>query len=223
MKVLALSTAVLALVLSWPTYAQRDYNGDDDRRHDNRRNYDDDDDAWRHGDRRPRIDPRDHRRDDDDREAVWRRHYSHAYVYQDDPAYTECKKESDPAGVIAGAFLGGILGNAMSHGDSGATVAGVVAGGALGFGLTQKMTCEDRSYAYKTYNEGFNSGRRDAYYDWNNPGSKDRGRFHVRDYYNDESGFRCAYYDQTAWVNGHQERVEGRACQQPNGVWAIID
>jgi surface antigen len=210
MKALAFSVATLALMLSWPTYAQRGYHGDDDA-------------AWRNGDRRPRIDPRDHRRETNDREEAWRRQYSHAYVYQDDPAYTECKKESDPAGVIAGALLGGILGNAVSHGNSGATVAGVVAGGALGFGLTQKMTCEDRSYAYKTYSEGFNAGRKDAYYDWSNPRNKDRGRFHVHDYYRDESGFRCAYYDQTAYIKGHRERVEGRACRQPNGVWAIID
>ena len=29
--------------------------------------------------------------------------------------------------------------------------------------------------------------------------------------------------DQTVWIDGRRDRVEGRACQQPNGIWAIID
>ncbi len=213
MKNLALSAAALAalaLLCNTLAFAQPDVRWDDD--------------GWSRGDRRARVDGRDHRGPDrrDDREEVWRQHYARAYVYQDDPAYTECKKSSDPMGVIAGAVLGGILGNAVSHGDGGATVAGVVAGGAVGFGLTNKMKCEDRSYAYKTYNEGFNAGRRDAYYDWKNPRGG-HGRFHVVDYYEDEDGFRCAVFEHTVWIDGRKERVHGRACQQPNGVWAIID
>jgi surface antigen len=126
---------------------------------------------------------------------------------------------------LAGALLGGILGNAAGgryNGGAG-TVAGVVAGGAIGAALTSKMNCEDRSYAYKTYSDGFNAGRANAYYHWRNPDNGDRGDLRVLDYYRDEDGFRCAVYAHTVYVRGHQEEARGRACKQPDGTWAIID
>jgi Ni/Co efflux regulator RcnB/surface antigen len=160
-----------------------------------------------------------------DREELWRQRYSRAYALEDDPAYRECRNGPDPAGVLAGAVLGGVIGNvAGSRGNRGLpTVAGVIAGGAIGAALTNKMDCEDRSYAYRTYAEGFNGGRPNAYYDWRNPRNDHRGRMHVLDYYNDEDGFRCAVYAHEVTIGGRPEQARGRACQQPDGAWAIID
>jgi surface antigen len=215
-------SAVAAVLIATTAHAQR-WDNDrwgDNGRHDEYRN----EHPWRQGDRRPRIDPRDHRRDGpEDREDVWRRHYSHAYVYEDDPAYTECRKETDPLGVIAGAVIGGVLGNAASHGQGAVTVGGVIAGGAIGAALTQKMNCDDRRYAYETYSKGFNAGRKNASYSWKNPQDGHGGRFYVDDYYTDESGFRCSYYRHDVFIDGRREQARGRACQQPNGSWAIID
>jgi surface antigen len=160
-----------------------------------------------------------------DRNQLWQRRYSRAYTYNDDIAYTECRSRPDPAGVLAGALLGGVLGNAAGgRGDrGGATAAGVIAGGAIGAALTNKMDCGDRSYAYQTYSLGFNGGRPGASYQWTNPENRHRGEMRVLDYYDDEDDFRCAVFTQTVYINNRPEEARGRACQQPDGNWAIID
>lgn len=161
----------------------------------------------------------------DNREDRWRARYGHAYTVQNDPTYTQCKRQVDPAGAIVGAVLGGLLGNAAGgrRDKTGATVAGVIAGGAIGAALTAKMDCEDRGYAYRSYNEGFNSGRKGADFEWRNPDNGNRGKLHVIDYYKDEDDFRCSVYSQEVWIGGRREEARGRACQQPDGSWAMID
>ena len=158
-------------------------------------------------------------------EDRWRARYSRSYNLADDRAYSECRNKVDPAGVFAGAILGGILGNAAGgrRDSGGATVAGVVAGGAIGAALTSKMDCGDRSYAYKTYSDGFNAGRANATYTWRNPDNNNNGEMRVLDYYRDEDNFRCAVFSNTVYIGGRREEARGRACQQPNGTWAIID
>jgi|SRR5579871_5612777 len=161
----------------------------------------------------------------DDREGRWRQRYARVYTYNDDSFYQQCRSSVDPAGVIAGALIGGLLGNAVSRGGgrTGGTVAGVVVGGALGAALTRNMDCADRSYAYKTYYDGFNAGRTNALYEWRNPNNGHRGEFRVADYYNDPDGFRCANYTQQIFINGQPQAASGRACQQPDGTWAIVN
>ena len=154
----------------------------------------------------------------------WRERYQREYTYQDDIYYRECRTKVDPAGVIAGALIGGLLGNALGSGRSrgGATIAGVVAGGALGAVLTKGMDCEDQSYAYKTYYDGFNAGRTNVPYQWRNPRSGHYGEMRVLDYANDRGGFRCANFTQEIFVQGRPQAARGRACQQPDGTWAIV-
>lgn len=160
-----------------------------------------------------------------EREQQWKARYARNYELSDDQYYRECSKRPDPAGALVGAVIGGLLGNAAGNrrNSTETTIMGVVAGGAIGAALTSKLDCNDRSYAYKTYNTGFNAGKANAYYDWQNPQSGTRGRLHVLDYYEDEDNFRCSVYSQTIWVNGRPEEARGRACQQPDGAWAIID
>jgi Ni/Co efflux regulator RcnB/surface antigen len=161
-----------------------------------------------------------------DRNEQWRARYKRTYTYNDDVAYTECRNSgADPAGVLAGAILGGLLGNAVAgrNDRGGATVAGVIAGGAIGVALTSKLDCSDRSYAYKSYSDGFNGGRAGATYRWQNPQNQHRGEMRVVDYYNDEDRFRCAVFTQTVYIGNRPEEARGRACQQPDGNWAIID
>jgi surface antigen len=157
-------------------------------------------------------------------EDRWRHRYARAYTVEDDPYYRDCHQTVDPAGVIGGAVIGGILGNVLGHGGgrTGATVAGVVVGGAVGAALTSHLNCEDRGYAYKTYVNGFKAGRPNTNYEWRNPQNGNRGEFQVRDYYKDPDGFRCANYTQRIYINGRPEATSGRACQQPDGSWAIM-
>jgi surface antigen len=160
-----------------------------------------------------------------EREQQWRARYARQYDLNDDPYYRECRNRPDPAGALVGAVIGGLLGNAAGNrrNETATTIMGVVAGGAIGAALTNKLDCDDRSYAYKTYTTGFNARRANAFYDWQNPQSGTRGRLHVLDYYEDEDNFDCAVYSQTIWIDGRPEEARGRACQQPDGAWAIID
>ena len=159
-----------------------------------------------------------------DRDQLWRQRYSRTYSYNDDVYYQECRTSPDPAGVIVGALIGGLLGNAVGSGGgrTGATIAGVVVGGAVGAALTRNLDCEDRSYAYKTYYDGFNAGRPNASYQWRNPRNDHRGEFRVGTYFNDPAGFRCANYTQTIYVQGRPQAARGNACRQPDGTWAIV-
>jgi surface antigen len=163
----------------------------------------------------------------DDPGQRWQQQYQRQYTYQDDNYYRECRTKTDPGGVIAGALIGGLLGNALGssgrRGNSGAaTIAGVVLGGVAGAALTKSMDCEDRSYAYNTYYTGFNSGRAGVPYQWRNPGNGHYGEFRVNDYYSDPVGFRCANFTQQIYINNRPQAGSGRACQQPDGTWAIV-
>jgi surface antigen len=159
-----------------------------------------------------------------DQQARWRQRYSKNYTYTDDTFYQQCRSSADPAGVIAGALIGGLLGNTVANGGgrAPATIAGVIIGGALGGALTKNLDCEDRSYAYKTYYDGFNAGRPNASYQWRNERNGHYGNFRVADYYNDPDGFRCANYTQEIFINGRPQSATGRACQQPDRTWAIV-
>jgi surface antigen len=152
----------------------------------------------------------------------WRQRYAQTYTYNDDSYYRACRNSPDPAGVIAGALIGGLIGNAASRGDGGATVAGVIVGGALGAAMTKGLDCQDQSYAYKTYYDGFNSGRPNSTYQWRNPSNGHYGNFRVVSYANDPDGFRCANFSQQIYINRRPQASTGRACQQPDGTWAIV-
>ncbi len=165
----------------------------------------------------------------DDPAARWQQQYQRQYSYQDDNYYRECRTQTDPGGVIAGALIGGILGNALTGGGRGnsggraaGTIAGVVLGGALGASLTRNLDCNDRSYAYNSYYNGFNSGRAGVPFQWRNPDNGHYGEFRVNDYYNDQGGFRCANFAQQTYISRRPQAATGRACQQPDGTWAVI-
>src|SRR5215510_12170962 len=49
----------------------------------------------------------------DPRYQRWRTRYAQTYTYQDDSFYRECRTSVDPGGVIDGALIGGLLGNAI--------------------------------------------------------------------------------------------------------------
>jgi surface antigen len=158
----------------------------------------------------------------DDRDERWRRRYARTYTYNDDAFYKECRTSVDPAGILAGAIIGGLFGNLASRGGGGATVAGIILGGAAGAALTRNLDCEDRSYAYKAYYDGFNSNRPNSTWNWRNPRNGHAGEFRVGQYYNDDDGFRCSTYTQRIFINGRPQTASGRACQQPDGSWSIV-
>lgn len=160
----------------------------------------------------------------DERDQQWSQGYQRTYSYNDDTYYRECRESKDPAGVLIGALIGGLLGNAAggSGNRTGTTVAGVILGGVVGAALTKDMDCDDRSYAYKAYYNGFNSDRPGSRHQWRNPGNNNRGEVRMGSYYNDQRGFRCANFTQVTTIRGHSQTTRGRACRQPDGSWAVV-
>jgi surface antigen len=161
----------------------------------------------------------------DERSNRWRQRYSRTYSYADDSYYQQCRNSPDPAGVIAGGLIGGLIGNAAGSGGgrAGATIAGVIIGGAIGAALTSNLDCEDRSYAYKAYYDGFNSERPGSQYQWRNPRNEHRGQLRVDGYDNDPDGFRCANFTQDVYIDGREQEARGRACRQPDGSWTTVN
>jgi len=153
----------------------------------------------------------------------WRERYPHDYVYADDSFYRDCRSNNEVGGAVVGAILGGILGNAVSHGQGGATLAGVIIGGVGGASLAGNLDCEDRSYVYQTYYDGFERGRSRASYPWRNERTGDYGNLLVGDYYQDRDNYRCATYTQTIYVRGTPQVARGHACRQDDGTWALVD
>ncbi|MEO8115683.1 MAG: RcnB family protein [Phenylobacterium sp.] len=161
----------------------------------------------------------------DERDQAWRQRYTQTYSYNDDAYYKECRNAKDPAGVLIGALIGGLLGNAVGQGGgrTGATVAGVILGGVVGAALTKDLDCDDRSYAYKAYSQGFNSDRAGSRHQWRNPDNNHRGEVRIGNYYNDPRGFRCTDFTQVTTIQGRSQTTRGRACRQPDGSWAVVN
>lgn len=157
----------------------------------------------------------------DDRDYSWRRRYARTYSYNDDRYYRDCRGRSDPAGILVGGLIGGLIGRSIGDERAGPTFAGIIIGGTIGAALSRDLDCDDRSFAYRSYYDAFNSGRVGRVYLWRNPRSNYRGAFVVRAYYYDEDGFRCARYRHTSWTP-RRRQVDGFACRQPDGAWAFI-
>ncbi len=158
----------------------------------------------------------------DDRYNFWRRRYARMYSYNDDLYYRECRGRSDPAGILVGGLIGGLVGRSIGDERAGPTFAGIIIGGSLGAAFTRDLDCDDRSYAYHSYYNAFNSGRVGRDYRWRNSRTNHRGVFVVRGYYYDDDGFRCARYRHTVWFDDRRRRMDGYACRQPDGAWLFI-
>lgn len=160
----------------------------------------------------------------DERDQSWNRRYTQRYTYQDDIYYRECRRSSDPAGILVGALIGGLIGDAMDDSrGSGGAIAGVILGGAMGAALTRDLDCDDRSYAYKSYYNAFNSGRPGSIHRWRNPHTGRYGQMRIDGYHTDPGGFRCTTFTQTVYIGGRPRVDRGRACRQPDGSWAIVN
>lgn len=233
--VMLTATTMLAGLLIQPAAAQPGYGAPgygprssrdyaDGYREGYRKGYDDGRGRARYDDRAPDVQGPPGPGAFNDQDSKWRERYQREYTYQDDNYYRQCRTQVDPGGVIAGALIGGLLGNALGRGGGrgGATIAGVIAGGAMGAALTRNLDCEDQSYAYKTYYDSFNSGRTNVPYQWRNPRNGNYGEVRVNNYANDPAGFRCANFTQQIFIGGRPQAASGRACQQPDGTWAVV-
>ncbi|MDX9689703.1 MAG: glycine zipper 2TM domain-containing protein [Proteobacteria bacterium] len=126
-------------------------------------------------------------------------------------------------GTLGGAAVGGLLGSNIGKGSGrlAATAAGVVLGGWLGNEIGSSLDTADRSAmnqaTYRAYSAPI--GQQIT---WNNPQSGNAGTIvPVRDGYANDGAY-CREFQQTITVGGQKQQAYGRACQQPDGSWKIV-
>lgn len=126
-------------------------------------------------------------------------------------------------GTLGGAAVGGLLGSNVGKGSGrlAATAAGVVLGGWLGNEIGASLDRADQSAmnqaTYRAY-----SAPVGQQITWNNPQSGNMGTITpVRDGYGADGAY-CREFQQTITVAGRQQQGFGRACQQPDGSWKIV-
>ncbi len=133
------------------------------------------------------------------------------YYYGDD-----CHAQNSAAGTVVGAIAGGLIGSQFGHGGgrAAATVGGVFLGGAVGHSIAGDMDCQDRQYAFRTYNQGLegNIGQR---YQWRDP----RGHYGyftpTREYHHHHRW--CRDFEEGVWRHDHWVVRTGTACRFDDG------
>lgn len=126
-------------------------------------------------------------------------------------------------GTLGGAAVGGLLGSTVGKGSGrlAATAAGVVLGGWLGNEIGASLDNADRAAMGNATTRAYTApvGQQIT---WNNPQSGNAGTITpVRDGYSN-TGAYCREFQQTITVGGQHQQAYGRACQQPDGSWKIV-
>ncbi len=123
-------------------------------------------------------------------------------------------------GTLGGAAAGGLAGSALGGGAAG-TLAGVLLGGFLGNQLGGAVDDEDKRRAAAAEKKAYTApvGQQIT---WNDPKNGNSGTITpVRDGYA-ANGAYCREFQQTATIGGQQQQVFGKACQQPDGSWKVV-
>lgn len=126
-------------------------------------------------------------------------------------------------GTLGGAAVGGLLGSNIGKGSGrlAATAAGVVLGGFLGNEIGASLDKADRAALGSAETRAYTApvGQQIT---WNNPQSGNSGTITpVRDGYANNGAY-CREFQQTITVGGQKQQGYGRACQQPDGSWQIV-
>lgn len=126
-------------------------------------------------------------------------------------------------GTLGGAAAGGLLGSQIGHGSGKlvATGAGVLLGGWLGNEIGASLDKADRLQASQAETRAY-SAPMGQQITWNNPQSGNSGTIvPVRDGYA-SNGAYCREFQQTIIIGGQKQQGFGKACQQPDGSWKIV-
>ncbi|MDD3288344.1 MAG: RT0821/Lpp0805 family surface protein [Alphaproteobacteria bacterium] len=126
-------------------------------------------------------------------------------------------------GTLGGAAAGGLLGSQIGKGSGNlvATGAGVLLGGWLGNEIGASLDKADRSELSRAESRAYTAplGQQIT---WNNPQSGNSGSVvPVRDGYANDGAY-CREFQQNITVGGKQQQGYGKACQQPDGSWKIV-
>lgn len=126
-------------------------------------------------------------------------------------------------GTLGGAAAGGLIGSQIGHGSgtAAATLTGVLLGGFLGNHMGATIDEADQRRAATAERRAYSApiGQQIT---WNNPQNGNSGTIvPTRDGYA-ENGAYCREFQQTIVVGGQKQQGYGKACQQPDGSWKIV-
>ncbi len=125
-------------------------------------------------------------------------------------------------GGLGGAAVGGLIGAAAGAGGAG-IAAGVLGGALLGGVIGNFMDQRDRQFEAQAAHRAFETVPSGTAVPWTNPDSGHSGTVTPTRTYQAASGAYCREYQQTALINGKEERAYGKACRQPDGSWKVND
>lgn len=124
------------------------------------------------------------------------------------------------AGGIAGAFLGGQIGD--GQGKTIASIAGGLAGAWAGRTISERMSYQDRGY-YSAAEIQAQTAPIGETVEWYTPETGNSGTITPTREGKSTAGRYCREYQQTVTVGGQTESAYGTACQQPDGSWEIMN
>lgn len=140
----------------------------------------------------------------------------------------ECQQQQGSGGEIlgtlAGAALGGLVGAQVGSGTGKkvAIGAGVLAGGFLGNRIGKALSCQDQQQHYETTQNALETQPTGQASSWTNPDTGHSGEITPTRTYTSADGVPCRDFDQTIFVDGEYEKVEGTACRQADGTWKPV-
>jgi surface antigen len=106
--------------------------------------------------------------------------------------------------------------------ELGGTVAGAPLGGLLGNRLGTALDNEDRRLAYAAQIWALEVGPSGAPVPWRNPDSGRYGNVVPGPAY-ELNGVPCRQYTSTMYIDGRPQTERGTACRKPDGTWMIVN
>ena len=126
-------------------------------------------------------------------------------------------------GTLGGAAAGGLAGAQIGKGTGqlAATAGGVLLGALLGNEVGKSLDRADQSYATHAADRAYSAPIGEQIH-WENPQSGNSGTVTPTREGRTANGQYCREFNQTIYVGGRAEQATGRACQQPDGSWKIV-
>lgn len=128
-------------------------------------------------------------------------------------------------GALSGAVIGGVLGSKVGSGSGKgwATGAGAVLGALVGSSVGKSLDQNDLMYHRGAVERSYTAPLNQPI-TWENPETGHRGEVTpIRQGRYASSGGVCREYKQSIFVDGRAETAVGRACQNADGTWNVMN
>jgi len=127
-------------------------------------------------------------------------------------------------GTAGGAVLGGLGGAAMGKGKGRlwTTGAGALLGAFVGSSIGKSLDTADRLAAQQAIERSYSAPLNQTI-EWSNPESGHRGTVTPIREGRSSTGGICREYKQSIIIDNQNETATGRACQNPDGSWSVVN